>query len=316
MNLHKSLLAAALATAGLMAAGSVDAQGTREQVRLIEREYARLHNGRMIPDAQLEYYVDRMDSGWSFNQVSRDMAGYRTNRNGWRPQQGYVAREVICSSIDRRYRECRVPCRGTAVITQQLSDASCIKGRTWGQRAGEVWVNHGCRARFGIVGGGVARRDTLNDRKVVCVSTRGAYRECATGFRGDVMLARQLNNSSNCVEGRNWGQRPGLVWVRGGCRAQFESVGRRGPRDDNYARAGGVNSGGRYDVFRRDPNYVVTCTSVNGRREVCSWDTRYGTPRIIERLSNSACVAGRDWGYNARGQLWVDAGCRARFGYR
>ena len=148
MNLHKSLLAAALATAGLMAAGSVDAQGTREQVRLIEREYARLHNGRMIPDAQLEYYVDRMDSGWSFNQVSRDMAGYRTNRNGWRPQQGYVAREVICSSIDRRYRECRVPFRGTAVITQQLSDASCIKGRTWGQRAGEVWVNHGCRAQL------------------------------------------------------------------------------------------------------------------------------------------------------------------------
>jgi hypothetical protein len=315
MNLHKTLLAAALATAGLMAADPAAAQyNTRDQVRMIEREYERLYDGRRISDAQLEYYLDRADAGWTMEQIRRDMAGYTNTRNPWRPRQGYVAREVICSSIDGRYQECPVPFRGTAVITQQLSDSSCIQGRTWGQRAGEVWVSRGCRARFGIVGGGVARRDNLNDRRVVCASNRGAYRECATGFRGDVMLSRQLNNSANCVEGRNWGQRPGLVWVRGGCRAQFESVGRRGPRDD--VRAGGVNSSGRYDVFRRDPNYVVTCTSVNGRREVCTWDTRYGTPRMIERLSNTACVEGRDWGYDARGQLWVDAGCRARFGYR
>ena len=208
--------------------------------------------------------------------------------------------------------------RGRAVVTHQISDTNCIEGRTWGQRNGRIWVNHGCRARFGIVRNDVARRndnrrydnrrnDDLTDRTVVCASNRGAYRECRTGFRGDVYLSRRLNNSSACVEGRTWGQRPGSVWVRGGCRAQFESIGRRGPRDDNRAMG---------SLFTRDPGYFVTCSSIDGGRSVCNWDNRYGTPRMIERLSRDGCVEGRDWGYNSRGQVWVDSGCRARFGYR
>ena len=315
MTLHKTLLAAALALAGVTAAGDASAQygntyGSRDQIRLIEREYARLHNGRMIPDNQLEYYLDRVNDGWTINQVSRDMAGY-TNR-AWRPASGWVARELVCSSIDNRYRECAAPFRGRAVVTQQISDASCVEGRTWGQKAGAIWVNRGCRARFGIVRGDMANRDgrgynRRDNRTVVCSSNRGAYRECATGMRGQVALSRTLNNSNSCVEGRTWGQRSGVVWVRNGCRAQFESIGRPGSRDDNRAVGG---------VFTRDPGYFVTCNSVDGRRAICSWDNRYGEPRLIERLSRDACIEGRDWGYNARGELWVDAGCRARFGYR
>ena len=266
----------------------------------------------MIPDNQLEYYLDRVNSGWTMNQVSRDMAGYST-RNPWRPQTGWVAREVVCTSIDGRYRECAVPFRGRAVVTQQISDASCIEGRTWGQKAGAIWVNRGCRARFGIVRDGMANRDGRgyngrDNRTVVCASNRNQpYRECATGMRGQVALSRTLNNSSACVEGRTWGQRSGVVWVRNGCRAQFESVGRPGWRDDDRAVGG---------VFTRDPGYFVTCNSVDGQRAICRWDSRYGEPRLIERLSRDSCIEGRDWGYNARGELWVDAGCRARFGYR
>lgn len=235
MTLHKTLLAAALAAGGLVAAGSATAQvDSRNQVRAIEREYARLNNGRSIPDAQLEYYLDRSDAGWSLGQISRDIASHSRNRGGWVPQRGWIAREVVCTSIDRRYRECQVPFRGRAVVTHQISD-------------------------------------------------------------------------TNCVEGRTWGQRPGSVWVRGGCRAQFESIGRRGPRDDNRAMG---------SLFTRDPGYFVTCSSTDGGRSVCNWDNRYGTPRMIERLSRDGCVEGRDWGYNARGQVWVDSGCRARFGYR
>ena len=319
MTLHKTLLAAALAAGGLVAAGSATAQvDTRNQVRAIEREYARLNHGRSIPDAQLEYYLDRSDAGWSLGQISRDIASHSRNRGGWVPQRGWIAREVVCTSIDRRYRECQVPFRGRAVVTHQISDTNCVEGRTWGQRNGRIWVNHGCRARFGIVRNDVARRndnrrydnrrnDDLTDRTVVCASNRGAYRECRTGFRGDVYLSRRLNNSSACVEGRTWGQRPGSVWVRGGCRAQFESIGRRGPRDDNRAMG---------SLFTRDPGYFVTCSSTDGGRSVCNWDNRYGTPRMIERLSRDGCVEGRDWGYNSRGQVWVDSGCRARFGYR
>ena len=321
MTLPKTLLAAALALAGVTAAGQASAQyassyGTRDQIRQIEREYARINNGRTIPDAQLEYYLDRSNQGWTLSQISRDMAGYGSTRT-WRPQQGWVAREVVCTSIDGRYRECAAPFRGTAVVTQQISDAACVEGRTWGQRAGTIWVNRGCRARFGIVSGGVANRGYPGrdgydnrgraNRTVVCASHRGAYRECDTGFRGEVFLSQRLPNSSACVEGRTWGQRSGSVWVRGGCRAQFESVGRRGTRDDDMAVGG---------LFTRDPGYFVTCNSADGHRSVCNWDRRYGEPRLIERLSRDTCVEGQDWGYDARGQLWVDSGCRARFGYR
>ena len=326
MTLHKTLLAVALAVAGVSAAGTASAEhgtyATRDQIRMIEREYADLHGGRVIPDNQLEYYLDRANSGWTMDQIRRDMAGYSTNRNAWRPQQGWVAREVVCTSIDGRYRECAVPFRGQAVVTQQISDAACVEGRTWGQRAGTIWVNRGCRARFGIVRGGMAGNGAYggrDNRTVVCASNRGVYRECNTGFRGQVYLSRQLNNSNACVEGRTWGQRTGTVWVRGGCRAQFESVGRRGPRDDDRA----VGSRDYYrdnravgGVFTRDPGYFVTCNSVDGQRAICSWDSRYGEPRLIERLSRDTCVQGQDWGYTARGELWVDSGCRARFGYR
>lgn len=308
--MSKLLLASLLALGTLLGASQVSAQAnTRDQIRMIESEYARINNGRVISDNQLEYYLDRTDAGWSMARISQDMAAARrANNTAWRPEAGWVAREVICSSVDNRYRECQVPFRGTAVITQQISQSACIEGRTWGQRAGVVWVSRGCRARFGIVGGG--RGDRIGagpgaQRMVVCQSNRDRYRECATGFRGRVQLVNRLNNSKACVEGRTWGQREGVIWVSRGCRAQFASIGRPGPRDDYRA-----------DNFRRDANYSVTCQSIDNRRSVCSWDTRYGTPRIVQRLSQNNCVEGRDWGYNNRGQLWVDDGCRARFGFR
>lgn len=278
------------------------ARGERATVRTIEQEYARLHNGRMISDAQLEYYLDRADSGWSLRQISDNMAAaMRSNGNNpWRPQPGYVAREVVCSSIDRRYTECRVPFRGTAMITSQISDSACTEGRTWGNKPGanaSVWVKDGCRARFGVVRTGTAPGQ--NNRLVVCQSYKGRYRECPTGFRGDVQLSRRLNKSAACVEGRTWGQKPGVVWVSRGCRAQFTSVGRPGPGDDD----------------NRDRNYMVTCASTDHNQVRCNWNERYGRPRLDRQLSQSACVEGRTWGYE-RDDLWVSNGCRARFGVR
>lgn len=379
----KLLLSACLLACGLFQAAPAQAQSTRDQVRMIEQEYARTHGGRPISDAQLEYYLDRMDSGWSMDRIRADMAPDRT----WAPAAGYVAREVICSSVNSRYAECRVPFRGTAVITQQISSSPCIEGRTWGNKPGAVWVKDGCRARFGIV-----RDRVVNGRMVSCNSYRSRYRECATGMRGQVRLVSQLPDSRGCVEGRSWGQKPGTVWVRNNCRASFASVGRPGPRDDagpwtrrpnyavtcssrdngrsvctwddrygtprliqqiagtctegrdwGYTRGGGiwVTSGCRatfgygddYEPYReygyqdwrsessssnwnRDPNYGVTCSSVDGRRTTCTWDTRYGDPYLVERISGSTCTEGRDWGYDRNGNLWVTAGCRARFGYR
>ena len=289
----KFFLAAALGLAALLQASAAPAQtSTHDQIRRIETEYARTHNGRSISDAQLEFYLDRMATGWTWERVRADIDATGTT---WRPMTGWTARQVICSSINGRYAQCPVPFRGSARILDQISDSACVEGRTWGNKPGVVWVSHGCRARFGIV----------SDRVVApfsCGSYKGAYHECKTGIRGQVALLRENAGSASCREGRTWGQKPGVVWVRGNCRAQFGSEGRPGPRDDVGA-------------WTPRPNYAVTCVSIDGRRSSCGWDDRYGRPRLIQQISSSACVEGRDWGYTAGGGIWVSSGCRATFGY-
>ena len=55
---------------------------------------------------------------------------------------------------------------------------------------------------------------------VMCRSQTSAYRECATPFRGNVVLSREFGGTG-CVEGGNWGWREGVVWVDHGCAAVF-----------------------------------------------------------------------------------------------
>ena len=77
--------------------------------------------------------------------------GLRPTRSDRRPASGWIARELICTSINNRYRECPAPFRGRAVVTYQISQSACIEGESWGQKAGMIWVDRGCRARFGMV---------------------------------------------------------------------------------------------------------------------------------------------------------------------
>lgn len=319
--MSRLIFAALLTVGGLLTIAPVAAQNSsRNQIESIEREYARQHNGRSIPDNQLEYYIDQSNAGWSMSQISQDMANSQRQytNNDWRPRDGWVAREVICSSINNQYRECSVPFRGTAVITSQISQSSCVEGQSWGNKAGAVWVNRGCRARFGIHVNGRGNNNGNypgndnnrhnNNNIIVCQSRRNRYQQCNTGFRGRVQLVRRLNNSAACVAGRSWGQRQGMVWVSRGCRAQFASVGRPGRGDDNN-----YNNNNNWN---RDRNYSVTCSSQNNNMFRCNWDARYGSPRLVQQLSSSACVSGRTWGYENKGVIWVNGGCRARFASR
>lgn len=311
--MFKFAFAALLSICSLLIVNPVAAQsGTRQQIQMIEQEYARQNDGRIIPDNQLEYYLDQSNAGWSMNQISQDMANVQrqNNNDGWRPREGWVAREVICSSENSQYRECAAPFRGTAVITQQISQSACIEGQSWGQKPGLIWVNRGCRARFGIVPTSTGNNPDNNsgyadnNRIIVCQSRRNRYQQCDTGFRGRVQLVKRLNNSAACVAGRSWGQREGMVWVSRGCRAQFASVGRTGRGDDNNGNNGNWN---------RDNNYSVTCSSQNNDTTRCDWDARYGHPHLAQQLSTQACIDGRNWGYEPSRGIWVNGGCRARF---
>jgi hypothetical protein len=276
-----------------------------DRIRVIEREYQDQSGGRQIADDQLEFYLDQVQySRWSFSQIKADIAtSLRGSRGPWRPVGNWNQRSVICSSKDRRYFECAAPFRGRARVVQQISDTRCIEDNNWGQRRGMIWVDRGCRARFGED----PARNWDNDgnfgngQRITCESREGRYRECRTNFRGQARLFRQLSSSA-CVVGRDWGSRPGQVWVDNGCRAEFT---------DSLAGNNGTGRG------QGNSGYSVTCASENGRYRTCAWDSRgNGRPRLLEQLSNQACIEGRTWGYDPNRGLWVDQGCRARFGSR
>jgi hypothetical protein len=232
--MSRALLAALLAVSAVASTGPVQAQ-SRSDVRQIEQEYARTHNGRAISDSQLEYYLDQMGRGWSMSQVRADMSGSRNE--GWRPRQGWNASSVVCSSVDRRYTECRVPFRGTARLASQISDASCVRGRSWGEKPGVVWVDGGCRARFSIQGNGQGHaygngrgngqgNDDRNDRwgedyMVTCSSVDNRRVRCDWDERyGAPRINKQLSQS-RCAVGSTWDYDDRDLWVSNGCRATF-----------------------------------------------------------------------------------------------
>ena len=134
----------------------------------------------------------------------------------------------------------------------------------------------------------------VGPQQVRCESTNNRPRSCPTRWNGPSRLVRQLS-STRCIEGRTWRSQPGSVYVTAGCRGEFAPGRGRPPIADNYQ---------------------VTCSSNDRRYATCAWDRSRGRPRLLQQLSGSACIEGRTWGYDAARGLWVDDGCRGRFGNR
>lgn len=282
-----------------------------DRARVIEREYSEQSRGRRIPDDQMEFYLDQINSGWGFSRIQQDIATSLRGNSGWNngnyPNPGLTNngnRIIRCESTDNRERICNTGWRG-ATLVRQLSKTQCIEGQNWGSRNGAIWVTNGCRAEFtegrggGSWGGGGGGNS--NAGVVRCESHDNRQRVCPTGWRSST-LVRQLSKSQ-CVEGRTWGSSNGNVWVSDGCRAEF-TEGRGG----HWGGGGGNWNGG-------NSNYSVTCSSDNNRQRSCAWDRRQGRPVLIEQISNTRCVEGRNWGMDGN-SIWVNGGCRARFGAR
>ena len=123
---------------------------------------------------------------------------------------------------------------------------------------------------------------------VTCASTNGKYHECRVSATGRVVLSRQLSDQ-NCVEGKNWGTKNGMVWVSGGCRGEF-------------------------NVTTLPPSGTsLVCESLNNVRHTCRVDARGGVT-LARRLSDNACARGKNWDVRDDGTgIWVDNGCRAEF---
>jgi len=256
---------------------------------VIGQEYSEQSRGRAIPEDQMRFYLDQVRlSRWTFSRIKTDIA-QSLGGSGWNPP--IDSGSVRCESNDSRQRTCPTPWRGTSRLVRQLSNTRCIEGQNWSSTPGQVWVRGGCRADFAEG----AWNDGGVGEQIRCESDNGRYRQCGTGRYGEASLVQQLSGT-RCVRNGNWGLTNGALWVDGGCRGVFR-VGR------GY---GDGDSGG----------YNVTCSSQDNRRTTCAWDIGRGMPRLIQQLSSQPCIQGQTWGYALRGGLWVDRGCRARFGVR
>ncbi|PNS08201.1 DUF3011 domain-containing protein [Solilutibacter silvestris] len=164
--------------------------------------------------------------------------------SGYPGNGGYPAGQgmgmIRCESMNGRTSQCQADTRYGMRLARQLSDSACEEGRTWGVSRGGIWVSGGCRGEF-VMGddryGG--NRDYGNygygnggGQRFTCESRKGHQIYCPIDG-GRVRLVRQIS-SSDCDEGRTWGQDRRGVWVTAGCRAEFITTGwsRRDGDDD------------------------------------------------------------------------------------
>ena len=55
---------------------------------------------------------------------------------------------LTCGSRGNHRAYCAADTRGGAILVQQMSQAPCVQGRSWGFDARGIWVQNGCRAQF------------------------------------------------------------------------------------------------------------------------------------------------------------------------
>ncbi|GAB3097982.1 DUF3011 domain-containing protein [Lysobacter terrae] len=266
-----------------------------DQERVIRQEYREQSGGREIADDQLRFYLDQINrSNWRFSDIKRDISQSLAGSQGpgypgYPGGPGYEGGAIRCESTSNRPRECRTPWDGPSRVSRQLSDTRCVEGSNWNSQYGKVTVWGGCRAEFVGGWGGGGQGQTIR-----CESSNNRVTNCPTPWRGRSQLVRQLSDT-RCREGQNWNSNRGQVSVWSGCRGEFASAG------------GGWNGGG-------DSGYTTTCASQDGRYTTCNWPPGQGRPRLIQQLSSQACIEGRTWGMAGNNRIWVNGGCRGRFG--
>lgn len=223
-----------------------------------------------------------------------DPANDRTVVTTTAPMMAQPGVLVRCESQNNTRNTCGVDARNRLVtINQQLSDNPCIVGKTWGVSSdrNEIWVDDGCRAEFQVGGSTVAA--TALGYSVVCESQNNTRAQCPVDTSYGVQLVRQISENG-CVRGNDWGFDQNGIWVDHGCRAEFVVGG--DPRFTPRTTAAGTR---------------ILCESQDRGMHRCPADTYWGVT-LARQISDSVCVRGATWGYDANG-IWVNNGCRAEF---
>lgn len=66
-------------------------------------------------------------------------------------QRNESGNTIICESHHRRLEYCPLnEPRSIVVLVEQLGEAPCVRGESWGNDGKGIWVDRGCKARFRI----------------------------------------------------------------------------------------------------------------------------------------------------------------------
>lgn len=97
------------------------------------------------------------DQSWGYDhrglwvsQGCRGEFGISVSRHRGRDYHGGYGDTIICESLDRRRAYCPVRIRRGAELIEQISNADCVEGDTWGYDRGGIWVSRGCRGEFAV----------------------------------------------------------------------------------------------------------------------------------------------------------------------
>jgi hypothetical protein len=205
------------------------------------------------------------------------------------------AQTVRCEAEGYGRKYCAVEPGGVVRLVRQISGADCTRDSSWGYDSRGIWVSNGCRADFEVL---TAGSRPGSPQSVRCEAEGYGRKYCAVDTSGGVRLVRQLGGA-DCTQGSTWGYDNGGIWVRSGCRADFEVL---------TAGSGATTAA-----------QSIRCEAEGYGRKYCAADTSGGV-RLVRQISGAACTQDSSWGYDSGG-VWVSNGCRADFevmspGYR
>ena len=265
--------------------------------------------------------------------VSASMASAHLPEPSQRYGNGYGQQRMLrCESTGSRSVFCRADTTGRVRISRQLSNSSCIQGRSWTYNSRGIYVSHGCRAVFAL-GSPRGYRDPNavvshthyqdgSGRIIHCESTASGRNYCGDSHSRYSMSG---NRDPDCIEGQTWGRDSRGVWVSGDCDADFSASGYDGGNGygnvDGYRNSDGSDDGndGHDDVagntevghthYADSNGQIIHCQSTADGRNYCGdHDSRY----IISGTRDADCIEGVTYGRDDRG-TWVSGDCDAQF---
>jgi hypothetical protein len=147
--------------------------------------------------------------------------------------------------------------------------------------------------------GPVFASSNSSEQRIRCESNDGREQFCPAQIGGGVRLARTLSRAP-CVQGDTWRWDARGIYVRNGCRAEFEFR-----TSDGWGGGGGWDGGSRYTE--------IVCASRGSGENFCNAPND-GRVRLVREQGSGSCVEGQSWRAEPQG-IRVRYGCVGRFGY-